>query len=110
MVRYLLYLTAIIILVVVTIYFFSKKDYASDNATLARGKTLFTKHCMSCHGLQEDGMGPPLGGITKLLSKKALANYISNPSKAIESGNKRAMALHKRYKLIMPSFEWLKEP
>src|SRR6476620_9392188 len=104
MVRYLLYLTAIIILLAVIIYFFTKKDYASDDATLASGKTFFTKNCVSCHGLQEDGIGPPLGGITKLLSKKALANFISNPSKVIESGNERATVLHNRYKLLMPSF------
>jgi len=85
MVRYILYLTVIIILVVVIIYFFPKKEYASDDATLARGKTLFAKHCVSCHGLQEDGIGPPLGGITKLLSKKALVSFISNSSKVIES-------------------------
>jgi len=110
MVRYLLYLTAIIILLVVIIYFFTKKNYASDDATLAEGKTLFTKNCVSCHGLQEDGIGPPLGGITELFSKEDLTNFISNPSKAIESGNERATALHNRYKLIMPSFEWIKKP
>lgn len=110
MVRYILYLTAIIILVVVVFYLFPKKDYASDDATLAAGKTLFTTNCVSCHGLREDGIGPPLGGITKLLSKKALVSFISNPLKVIESGNERATALQNRYKLIMPSFEWMKEP
>src|SRR4051812_11069477 len=108
MVRYILFLTAIIILACI-IYFFLKKDYASDDTTLASGKTLFEKNCASCHGLQEDGIGPPLGGITKLLSKKVLVNFISNPSKVIESGNERAKALHNRYKLLMPSFEQIKE-
>lgn len=110
MVRYLLYLTAIIILLAIIIYLFSKKNYASDDTILARGKALFTKNCVSCHALQEDGIGPPLGGITKVLSKKDLANFINNPSKAIESGNERATILHNRYKLIMPSFESIKEP
>src|SRR4051794_34423825 len=110
MVRYILYLAAIIILAAGIFYLFSNKDYASDDKTLAGGKTLFEKNCVSCHGLREDGIGPPLGGITKLLSKKALVSFISNPSKVIEAGNERATALHNRYKLMMPSFEWMKEP
>ena len=65
---------------------------------------------MSCHGVQNDGIGPPLGGITNLFSEKYLKNFIRHPSKVIESGDKRATAMHRRYKMIMPSFEWMKEP
>src|SRR4051812_26547940 len=110
MIRYILWLTAIIILVIVIIYIIPKNDYASDDATLAQGKELFEKNCTSCHGLQEDGIGPPLGGVTKVLTKKALMGFISDPSHVIESGDGRALALYKKYKLVMPSFEWLKKP
>jgi len=65
---------------------------------------------MSCHGLNDDGIGPPLGGITQLLSKQALLDFINNPSIQIESGNERARAQHLRYKLIMPSYAWMGEP
>lgn len=109
MVRYIFYLLTILLVVGVIIYLLPKKDYASDDATLAEGKTLFKKHCMSCHGLQHDGIGPPLGGITNLLSKKALLNFINNASKEIESGQERAVLLHRRYKLIMPSYAWMQE-
>lgn len=109
MVRYIFYSTVILIFFGVIIYVLTKKDYASDDITLAEGKTLFKKHCISCHGLQEDGIGPPLGGITTLLSKKALLNFINDPSKEIESREERAASLHLRYKLIMPSFAWMEE-
>lgn len=110
MLRYVLY--SILVLILAGGLFFlvtRKKDYASDENTLARGKNLFTKYCISCHGLEGDGMGPPLGGITNLLSEKALTDFISNPSKIIESGDERAASLHARYKQVMPSFEWMKE-
>jgi len=109
MVRYILYSIAALIIIAVALYLMPGKKYASDNGTLAEGKTLFTKQCMSCHGLQDDGIGPPLGGITKLLSEKALVNFINDPSGAIESGEERAGALRLRYKLIMPSFSWMNE-
>ena len=64
---------------------------------------------MSCHGLQEEGIGPPLGGITTLLSSKALVNFINDPSGEIESGQERAVSLHLRYKLMMPSYAWMDE-
>lgn len=85
----------------------SSKKYASDETTVAQGQQLFAMQCMSCHGLQDDGFGPPLGGITNLLSKEELSNFIKNPSKVIAVGNERAVAQLSRYKRTMPSFEHL---
>ena len=107
--RYIIYSLAILILVGFSSCLITKKDYASDDATLVKGKTLFTKHCMSCHGLQDEGIGPPLGGITNLLSGKALKDFIRYPSNVIESGDERAAAMQLRYKLVMPSFAWMKK-
>ncbi|MDH4296313.1 MAG: PQQ-dependent sugar dehydrogenase [Cyclobacteriaceae bacterium] len=109
MTRFILYSIAIVIVVGAIIYLLPGEDYPSDDTTVAEGKALFTKHCMSCHGLQEDGIGAPLGGITKVLSEKILVNFISDPSKAIESGEERARLLQHRYKLIMPSFKGMEE-
>lgn len=108
MVRYIFYVVVILILGGVIIYLLPS-EYASDEATLAEGKTLFTKHCVSCHGLQDDGIGPPLGGVTNLLPQKALLAFIRNPSKVIESGNERAVAMQHRYKLAMPPFAEMEE-
>ena len=107
--RYLFYFITILILIAVIIYLLPREEFASDQATINEGEILFRNHCMSCHGLQGDGIGPPVGGVTTLLSKKALLDFINNPSKQIESGEARAVALHRRYKLIMPSFAWMEE-
>ncbi|CAN5192247.1 hypothetical protein BH23BAC1_BH23BAC1_38900 [soil metagenome] len=109
MVRYLFISIVLLNIVGVILYPGKEKKYASDDDTIKEGKNLFTKHCMSCHGLQNDGIGPPLGGITKLLSEQELINFIKDPAKAIESGEERADAMYARYKLIMPSFDWMKE-
>lgn len=107
--RYIFYFLAVLSLVSLIIYLIPTSDYATDETTLAEGETLFRKNCMSCHGLQDEGIGPPLGGITTLLSKKALVNFINDPSREIESGQERAVSLHRRYKLIMPSYAWMDE-
>ncbi|MEX2233645.1 MAG: PQQ-dependent sugar dehydrogenase [Cyclobacteriaceae bacterium] len=107
MFRYLLLASAFLVLGIVIVLFNSKKDYSLDEATLSEGKKLFTTHCISCHGIEEDGIGPRLGGITSLLSEKGLMDFIRNPEKVIASGNERARALHAKYKQTMPSYEWL---
>ncbi|GAB4027487.1 PQQ-dependent sugar dehydrogenase [Spirosoma koreense] len=59
--------------------------------------------------MEQDGIGPRLGGITRLLSSNELMAFVKKPTKAIESGNERAVNLSKRYKMIMPSFDFLKD-
>lgn len=107
--RFLIYSLTILVVAALIIYLIPNKEYKSDDATLSTGKTLFTQQCMSCHGLRDDGFGPPLGGITRLLSKKELVNFITHPSNVLESGNERAALMQARYKRMMPSFEWMKE-
>lgn len=74
-----------------------------------QGKELFTTHCVSCHTMEQEEIGPRLGGVTSLLSEKELIAFIKNPNHAIESGNARAVSLSKRYKMIMPPFDFLKD-
>lgn len=109
MFRYILYLTAIVVSGSIVFYMMKPDDYLTDSTSIAQGKDLFTKHCMSCHGLQNDGIGPPLGGVTHLYSRISLINFIKNPLNVIESDDSRAVALQRRYKLVMPSFEWMKD-
>jgi len=84
-----------------------KGNYSPDENTLAEGKKLFINNCISCHGMEEEGIGPRLGGITLLLSEKDLMDFIKDPAKAIASGNERAQTLLIRYKQTMPSYEWM---
>lgn len=73
------------------------------------GEELFDTHCSSCHEIENAGIGPRLGGVTKVRSESELLAFIQNPGKVVESGDPRAVAQFKQYKLIMPSFDYLKE-
>ncbi len=79
-------------------------SYPRDAATLMQGQALFTQYCASCHALDRDTMGPPLGGVTQVLSGDELRQQISNATAVVESGNPRANALFRRYKIVMPPF------
>lgn len=58
--------------------------------------------------MEREGIGPRLGGITNMLDEKYLLSFISDPAKTVESGNPRAVALTRRYRMIMPAFGFLK--
>ena len=83
--------------------------YSRDPATLQQGQALFNQYCASCHVIDRDAIGPPLGGVTRLLSQEELRRQIRNPAAIIESGNPRANALFRRYKVVMPPFDVLKD-
>ncbi|MGN6802560.1 MAG: PQQ-dependent sugar dehydrogenase [Ginsengibacter sp.] len=78
-----------------------------DEATIAKGQTLFTQNCSGCHGFRQDGIGPRLDGITSDTTTSWIRNFIKDPQQVIESGDARAQELHKRYPVIMPSFAHL---
>ncbi len=79
----------------------------ADDATTGQGKALFTQQCASCHALGQDGIGPPLGGVTTVLTENQLEQWIRDPAKVIAGGGARATALLRRYKAPMPSFAYL---
>jgi mono/diheme cytochrome c family protein len=80
-----------------------------DEVALASGEDLFDTHCSSCHGFEEDGIGPHLGGITRAQPLDWLRRFIKNPAEVIDSGDKRAAAVFERYKSYMPGFAYLEE-
>jgi mono/diheme cytochrome c family protein len=82
-------------------------DYAQDDATIARGRMLFSQQCASCHALGQDAIGPPLGGVTTLFTERELVERIHDPAKKIADGDARANALLRRYKVVMPPFAHL---
>jgi len=83
--------------------------YPRDEATLAQGRTGFTQLCASCHALDRDGIGPPLGAVTRILTQAELLRHIRDPAAVIAAGNLRANALFRRYKVVMPPFGSLPE-
>ncbi len=76
--------------------------YSAEPAVREHGRALFTQYCASCHALAQDGIGPPLGGVTTLFTPEELAARILDPVKVFTEGDARAVALVRRYKVAMP--------
>jgi glucose/arabinose dehydrogenase/cytochrome c2 len=84
-------------------------DFSTDPAAIAKGENIFNQNCIACHTMDQDGIGPALGGITKEVSAEWLKNFIIDPKTIIESGDARAKKMFERYKSVMPSFAYYKE-
>lgn len=76
-------------------------------AGIERGRALFVQQCSACHALAQDGIGPPLGGVTRLFGPDELRARIQDPAAILAAGDARAAALHQRYRVVMPSFAHL---
>lgn len=89
----------------------SKKNtgISSDTIVIEKGISLFNQHCVGCHNIKQDGIGPLLGGITSRVSIGWMQRFIENPHEVISSGDEHAMQLFAKYKVAMPSFSNLKE-
>lgn len=81
-----------------------KNSIPSDSASIAAGKVAFLQNCSSCHNFRQDGIGPQLGGITKLVSSDWIKGFIKSPKALVESGDERSKELLAHYKTLMPSF------
>ncbi len=110
------YLLIIATAALLQLYFFSScnsgessndNSITTDPATIAKGEKSFAEKCSSCHNFSQDGIGPELGGITKDQPVEWIRSFISNSKKAIDSGDTTAQKLFKRYKALMPSFDYL---
>lgn len=94
-------------LTVSTVVSWSAEQAPSSVKSPAQGQTLFYQQCAGCHALATDAIGPPLGGVTKLLSTSQLVEWIRNPAQVLATGDARANALFRRYKVPMPPFAHL---
>jgi glucose/arabinose dehydrogenase/mono/diheme cytochrome c family protein len=82
-------------------------EKAVDAESVARGEKLFTGNCASCHSMDQDGIGPALGGITSLVSEQWIMNFVRDPKGVIDSNDERASVLYEKYKSVMPGFSQL---
>jgi len=82
---------------------------AKDSLSIAHGQSLFMQHCSGCHNFKQDGIGPDLSGLTDSVDLKWIQKFIKNPKQLIDSGDKRAEKLFKKYQTVMPSFLAIKE-
>jgi len=80
-----------------------------DQATVSKGQQLFDQNCATCHAFDQDGIGPYLGGLTRMVSVDWLRGFISNPTEMIDGGDERSQAIFARYQSYMPAFNYLGE-
>ncbi len=76
-----------------------------DAAAIAAGDALFKGNCAQCHAVNEQVVGPALGGITKRRPLSWIIPWIKNSSKVVAGGDDYAVALYNKFnKQQMPSF------
>ena len=76
-----------------------------DAAAIAAGDALFKGNCAQCHAVNEQVVGPALGGISKRRPISWIIPWIKNSSKVVASGDEYAVALYNKFnKQQMPSF------
>ncbi len=80
---------------------------ATDSVTIDRGKSIFALNCSACHSFRQDGIGPQLGGLTRLVSPDWIHDFIKNPQAFIDAGDQRAKKLFDKYHTVMPGFAHL---
>jgi len=80
---------------------------ATDSVTIDQGKSLFALHCSACHSFRQNGIGPQLGGLTRLVAPDWIHDFIKNPQAFIDSGDQRAQELFDQYHTVMPGFAHL---
>ncbi len=81
-----------------------QSDIPTDSVAITKGQVTFLQNCSTCHNFRQNGIGPQLGGITKLVSSDWIKDFIKNPKALLESGDERSQKLFARYKTLMPSF------
>lgn len=82
---------------------------AKDSVSIAHGKSLFNQHCVVCHSFRQAGIGPHLGGITQDMSANWIMEFIRNPKKMIDAGDKRAVQSYDKFKSYMIPFAFLSD-
>ena len=80
------------------------KEIVKDSTKAEKGEAIFNRFCVGCHNFRQDGIGPQLGGISKLRTETWIQNFIQDPQKVFNSGDQRAKQLYQKYKTVMPSF------
>ena len=89
------------------IFFISFSAYSQD-ADIAKGKSLFNANCAACHKLNKNLIGPALAGVSEKYEKDWLYSWIKNSNALIKSGDERAVAIWEEYnKAAMNAFPQL---
>ena len=91
------------------VFSFSFNAYSQD-ADIAKGKSLFNANCAACHKLNKNLIGPALAGVSAKYEKEWLYSWIKNSSAMIKAGDERAVAIWEEYnKAAMNAFPQLSD-
>ena len=83
----------------------SRPVSASEAAEVVAGDALFKGNCAQCHAVNEQVVGPALGGLTKRRPMSWILPWVKNSSKVVASGDDYAVAIFNKFnKQQMPSF------
>lgn len=87
----------------------AQEKYRRGELPVQEGMVLFNQNCASCHNFSSNEIGPNLSGITAIMSKEWIKEFIRNPQKMITDGDERALAQFEKFKVYMPAFAQLDE-
>lgn len=74
------------------------------------GAALYNNNCAACHRIDQDLVGPALGGVTERLEEAYLISWIRNSQAVIASGDQYAVDLFNKWnKVAMPAYDWTDE-
>ena len=77
-----------------------------SNAQLT-GAELYNNNCSACHRIDQDLVGPALGGILERRDEAWLIKWIRNSQAVIASGDQYAVDLYNKWnKVAMPAYDW----
>ncbi|NKI89886.1 c-type cytochrome [Hymenobacter artigasi] len=76
-----------------------------EAAEVAAGDALFKGNCAQCHAVNEQVVGPALGGLTNRRPMSWILPWVKNSSKVVASGDEYAVAVFNKFnKQQIPSF------
>lgn len=71
------------------------------------GAALYNNNCAACHRIDQDLVGPALGGVTDRLEEAYLLKWIRNSQEVIASGDPYAVEQFNKWnKIAMPAYDW----
>lgn len=85
------------------------QEIPTDDAVVAHGKQLFGQHCVACHQVDQQIIGPALASVHQRRPLNWLLMFIKNSQEVIASQeDEYAQQLYEQYnKVVMPPFEYL---
>jgi mono/diheme cytochrome c family protein len=80
----------------------------TDDASIAKGKELFSNNCTSCHQISDQVVvGPGLKGVDKRRPLPWIIAFVKNSQKVIQSGDKYANEIFNKFnKTVMPPHDF----